>query len=517
MDEQATIAQAICIENDTILYVGDNEHVLAYQDENTELIDLKGQVMMPAFIDPHSHFFGVANALNECDLTEATCFDDIVNMLQRFKEEKQIPKGEWILGRNYDQNFLKEKEHPTKDVLDRVSVEHKVCITHVSNHMGVANSLALQEKNVTSDMPDPAGGKIGRMPGSQEPSGYLEENAFLNLMHSAANPTAESIVKNVQEAQKIYASYGITTVQDGMVAQPLFDILSMLAKNNLLYLDVVGYADIVNCQHLITPENCTYHNHFRLGGYKIFLDGSPQGCTAWMSKPYENQKDYCGYPIYTNEQVETYAKIAVRDHQQLLCHANGDQASEQFIIAYERIHASNPESPLYHPVLVHCQLTRKDQLERMPALGMIPTFFVSHTYYWGDIHIQNFGQERGSLISSVKTALDLQLPYTFHQDSPVVPCDMMKSVWCAVNRISRAGNEIGPSQKIDVYNALKGITIHGAIQYGEQDQKGSLEVGKQANMVLLSDNPLTIDPMKIDQIQVLETIQLGKTIYKRTV
>ena len=515
MNDAQKLAQAICIEDGKIVYVGSNEQALSYQDATSQVIDLQGQVMMPAFIDPHSHFFGVANALNECDLTEATCFDDIVNMLQKFMKEKQIPKGEWILGRNYDQNFLKEKAHPTKDVLDQVSKEHKVCITHVSNHMGCANTLALQAKQVTADMLDPAGGKIGRMPNSNEPSGYLEENAFLNLMHSAANPSAESIVKNVQEAQKIYASYGITTVQDGMVAQPLFDILSSVAKNNLLYLDVVGYADVVSCQHLITPQNCSYHNHFRLGGYKIFLDGSPQGCTAWMSKPYENQGDYCGYPIYTDEQLEEYARVAIRDHQQLLAHANGDQASEQFISAYERIHAQNPDSSLYHPVLVHCQLTRQDQLERMPALGMIPTFFVAHTYYWGDIHIQNFGQERGSLISSVKTAFDLGLPYTFHQDSPVVPCDMMKSVWCAVNRISRGGHEIGPSQRMDVYNALKAITIHGAIQYGEEKEKGSLEVGKQANLVLLSDNPLTMDSMKLDQIQVMETIHQGNTVFKR--
>lgn len=512
MNDEHRLAQAICIEQGRIQAIGTNEEMMAYKEEDTDLIDLKGKVMMPAFIDPHSHFFGLANSLSECDLTEAYSFDDIVTKLKQFIEENHIPEGEWVRGRSYDQNFLKEQAHPTKDVLDRVSTKHKIMISHVSSHMGCANSLALETKHITAQTSDPKGGIIHRLDASQEPNGFLEENAFIQLMQTGQAPKKEEIIKNVQKAQQIYASYGITTVQDGMVAQPLYQILTQLAKNHQLYLDVVGYLDVVTCQDLMKTAHHDYQDHFRIGGYKIFLDGSPQGCTAWMSQPYENQKDYRGYPIYTDEQVAHYIEVALQDHQQLLAHANGDAASEQFIRLFEK--ASKSHTNLYHPVLVHCQLTREDQLERMPALGMIPTFFIAHTYYWGDIHRKNLGK-RAERISNAKKALELHLPYTFHQDSPVILPDMMKTVWCAVNRISRTGHVIGKEQRIDVYDALKGITIHGAIQYGEQDQKGSLEAGKQANMVILSDNPLKIDPMKLDTIQVEQTILKGQVIYKK--
>lgn len=512
MNDAQKFAQALCMEDGIIVAVGNNEEILNLKEADTNLIDLHNQVMMPAFIDPHSHFFGLANSLSECDLSEAESFEEIITKLQQFIEENHIPEGEWVRGRSYDQNFLKEGKHLSKEVLDKASSHHKIMISHVSSHMGCANSLALQAKHIDETTPDPKGGIIHRVPGSQEPSGFLEENAFIQLMQGGQAPKPEEIMKNVQKAQQIYASYGITTVQDGMVAAPLYSILTNLAQANQLYLDVVGYMDVVTAQDILEKNDNLYHNHFRIGGYKIFLDGSPQGCTAWMSEPYENQEDYKGYPIYTDEQVSHYIEVALQDHQQLLAHANGDMAAEQFIKLYEK--AQEKHSDLYHPVLVHCQLTRPDQLERMPALGMIPTFFIAHTYYWGDIHLKNFGK-RGELISAAKTALDLGLPYTFHQDSPVVPPDMMKTVWCAVNRISRNGVVVGESQKIDVYSALKGITIHGAIQYGEEKEKGSLQTGKQANLVLLSDNPLTIDPMRLDQIQVLETIRQGETIYKK--
>ena len=512
MNDEQKMAQAICMEEGLISKVGSNEEILALKEADSQCIDLKGKVMMPAFIDPHSHFFGLANSLSECDLTEAYSFDDIVTKLKQFIADNHIPAGEWVRGRSYDQNFLKEQEHPTKFILDQVSTEHKIMISHVSSHMGCANSLALEAKDITASTPDPKGGIIHRVEGSQEPNGFLEENAFIQLMQTGQAPSMEEIVQNVQKAQQIYASYGITTVQDGMVAKPLYQILTHLAKAHQLYLDVVGYMDVVTCQDIMKESDNDYHDHLRIGGYKIFLDGSPQGCTAWMSEPYENQKEYKGYPIYTDEQVAHYIDVALADHQQLIAHANGDAAAEQFISLFEK--ASKTHSELYHPVLVHCQLTRADQLERMPALGMIPTFFIAHTYYWGDVHVKNLGK-RGLAISNAKKALDLGLPYTFHQDSPVVPPDMMKTVWCAVNRISREGHVIGKDLRIPVYEALKGITIHGAIQYGEQDQKGSLEAGKQANFVLLSQNPLTIDPMKLDQIQVDETVFKGKVIYKR--
>ena len=166
------------------------------------------------------------------------------------------------------------------------------------------------------------------------------------------------------------------------------------------------------------------------------------------------------------------------------------------------------------PVMIHCQTVRNDQLDRMIPLKMIPSIFVGHVYYWGDVHMKNFGPERGNHISPAKDALDRNLMINFHQDTPITKPNMLHSVWCAVNRLSRQGNLIGEDQKISVYDALKAVTINAAYEYFEENSKGSIKEGKRADLVILDKNPLAVDPMTIKDIKVLETIKDGKTIYK---
>lgn len=166
-------------------------------------------------------------------------------------------------------------------------------------------------------------------------------------------------------------------------------------------------------------------------------------------------------------------------------------------------------------MMIHCQTVRNDQLDRMARLNMIASIFVGHVWYWGDIHLQNFGSLRGSRISPVKDALDRGVTVNFHQDTPVTKPDMLHSVWCAVNRISRSGAVIGAEQKISVYDALKAVTIQAAYEYFEEDTKGSIEAGKRADLVILDRSPLDVDPMEIKDIQVMMTIKDGAVIYRR--
>ena len=259
-----------------------------------------------------------------------------------------------------------------------------------------------------------------------------------------------------------------------------------------------------------------YQDHVKIGGYKILLDGSPQGKSAWMSKPYEDSGDYCGYPWLQDEQVHACIKRALVDNQQLLTHCNGDAASQQLLDIYEKELAAseNPNKNNLRPVMIHCQTVRDDQLDRMAALKMIPSIFVAHTWYWGDVHLKNFGDERGRRVSPVKSALDRGLIYNFHTDTPIVRPKLLHSVWAAVNRITRGGVNIGPEQCVGVYDALKGITINSAYAYFEEDTKGSIKAGKRADLVILDRNPLKVDKMEIRDIQVLETIKDGETIYQ---
>lgn len=513
MDDQHPHAAAIAVENDRIVQIF-SEMPADWQGEK---IDLKGHTLLPGFIDGHSHFVSLANTLSQCDVSAAKNFDDIVALMQEFIRKRDIPKGKWVVGVNYDQNFLEERKHPDRYVLDRISGDHPIMLTHVSSHMGVINSRGLEEKNLTDSVQDPQGGRYGRFEDTNQLSGYMEENAFIAFQKSIASMDLDELRRNIIEAQNIYAQYGITTIQDGMMPDSLYYLLKMLSGEKLLKMDVIGYVDLENCRDIYRghPEDHTYHDHFRLGGYKIFLDGSPQGKTAWMKEPYVGT-DTCGYPIHSNAQLRELIAQALEDHAQLLAHCNGDAAADQYVTEFEHVVEQNHVADTCRPVMIHAQLVQTEELNRMEKLSMIPNFFVAHTYYWGDIHLANFGKERGARISPVQDAIRANLCYTFHQDTPVLPPDVMKTVSCAVNRITRNGVSLDQSQAISVMDALKGVTLNAAYQYGEENEKGSLKQGKKANFVILNQNPLEVEKQELEHIQVLSTIVDGEVIYRRS-
>lgn len=519
MADRCPQAQAILVEDGIIIKTGTAEEVFARKTEDTRLIDLRGKTMLPGFIDGHSHFSGLATSLGQCDLSHASSFEEIVRALREFIRENQIPAGEWVTGSNYDHNFLLEKKHPDKFLLDAVSQSHPIVIVHASSHMGVANSAGLQAQGLGADTPDPAGGRYGRLDDTGEPDGYMEENAFVNFRNRMPMPDIDSIMRLFEKAQDIYASYGITTMQEGMVTEPLFQILQYAEQKHILYLDLAGYLDLENCGELLAayPEYAgQYVNHFRIGGFKIFLDGSPQGRTAWMQEPYADTPDgYCGYPIKEDAQLYRLILSALEKGQQLLAHCNGDAAAEQYITQFEKVTRDYPQYSAHRPVMIHAQFVREDQLRRMSKIKMLPSFFIAHVYYWGDIHIQNFGAERAGNISPAGTALRLKLPFTFHQDSPVLPPDMLRTVWCAATRITKSGVSLSQEERVGVYDALKAVTVHAAYQYGEESEKGTIEEGKAADLIILERNPLEVPIDEVRKIKVLETIKKGVCVYKR--
>lgn len=518
MDSENPSATAMRVADGFITHIGSDEEILKYWKEGDQQIDLKGKTVLPGFVDGHSHFSGLANSLMQCDLSSAKSFADIVSLMKTFLAENPVKAGGRIVGCNYDHNFLKEKRHPDKFLLDQISREHEVVIVHASSHMGAVNSLALKQAGITEDTPDPDGGRYGRVNGvSGEPDGYMEENAFIHFQEQGPSPDMEQLLHCLVKAQEIYASFGITTIQEGMTNAGLFSLLDYAAKNHLLKLDVAAYLDLQNCRKLLKdhPEyRDHYQDHLKIGGYKVFLDGSPQGRTAWMQEPYEGS-DFCGYPVLTDERLHELILWAAEDGRQLLAHCNGDAAAEQFITQFEAVQKEHPDLTFMRPVMVHAQLVRKEQLERMSKLSMMPSFFVAHTYFWGDIHLENFGKKRASGISPAGTAKKLGLPFTFHQDSPVLPPDMMKTVWCAVNRETRNGVVLGEEERISVEDALQAITINGAYQYFEESSKGSLTEGKQADFIILEQDPTKVPKKELADIGVLATFKDGVCVWKR--
>lgn len=520
---QAAVAnapEALVVRNGRIAAVGSYAELRKTLSAGAKRIDLQGKCLMPGFIDPHGHAALAGQMAMLCDLSQCESFADIIAALKDYIAKKKITGKNAVMGFGYDHNFLAEYAQPDKRVLDQVSKDIPIFILHVSAHLACANTAALALAEITAETEDPQGGVIGRIPGSREPSGYLEEAGMQMLQKSIASRIKPDIKAMLGGVQKKYLENGITTIQDGATTGRDFGLLKLMATLGLLKLDVVTYpllsADGGEILKKNPKRDGKYHRHLKIGGYKLVLDGSPQGRSAWMSEPYlGGEPDYCAYPWLQNEQVDSYVKQAVAEGKQLLAHCNGDAASQQYLNAYEKALTETGSHRDLRPVMIHCQTVRNDQLDRMAKLNMIASVFVGHVWYWGDVHMRNFGEKRGHHISPARDALDRGIHVNFHQDPPVTRPDMLHSVWCAVNRISRGGNVIGEDQKIGVYDALRAVTVEGAYQYFEEDSKGALAVGKRADLVILSDSPLEADPMTIRDIRVLETVKDGKTVYVR--
>ena len=483
--------------------------------------DLEGKCLMPAFIDAHSHITMNGQMAMCADLSSCETFEDIIRTLRLLIEKRGIGENQAVMGFGYDQNFLKEQHHPDKYLLDMVSQEIPIMILHISGHLACVNTAALRLADITKNTPDPQGGIIGRLENG-EPSGYLEEAGVVLLQEPIQSRLHVDWGIILGSLQKDYIENGVTTVQDGATSKESFGLLERMAADGKLIVDVVAYPLMSADGETIIRKNKErvrdYKNHLKIGGYKLILDGSPQGRSAWMSEPYlGGEAGYCGYPWMGDETVRMFIKQAVDEGQQILVHCNGDAASEQFINAYEWAlkKSDNPDKNRLRPVMIHCQTVRNDQLSRMAALNMIASIFVGHVWYWGDIHMKNFGTVRGNHISPVKDAIDRGVTVNFHQDTPVTKPNMLLSVWCAVNRKSRGGKQIGDDQKVSVYEALKAVTINGAYQYFEESRKGSIKTGKRADLVILDRSPLDVAPEAIKDIQVVRTIKDGRVIFNR--
>lgn len=509
--------EAILVENCTILAVGTLKQVSALATQ-AEQINLHGHTLIPAFIDTHSHFSGYAAAQLKVPLSNLSSSDEILQAIGRFMVNKNIASGEWIVATDYDHNLLPGKKHITRTQLDSITPNNPTVIQHKSGHNGIFNTAALEKLGISLTTKSPDGGIIEQKDGQL--TGYLEEAAYIHYANQIPLGNLKELMQAYSTVQTKYASYGITTIQEGAITPPLVALYDYLINQNMLHLDVVGYANLEAYPMMSNKFEKTiqkYFNHFKLGGYKIFLDGSPQSRTAWMLSPYQKdsltQKDYFGYGTMSDCDVANAVTLAAQSNTQILAHCNGDAAAEQFIRAVEEVSKLYPLITKQKPVMIHAQLLNKSQLSDVKRLGIIPSFFVAHVFYWGDVHVRNFGLARAAQISPAKTALQKGIPFTFHQDTPVVEPNMLETIQCAVTRKTKDGVSLGSDECIPVYDALKAVTINAAFQYSEDDIKGSIKQGKKADLVILSQNPLTVATDKIKEIKVLCTIKDGQVLF----
>jgi predicted amidohydrolase YtcJ len=513
---------ALAVRGDVIVWTGTREQAAAWTGAQTKVVELGERALLPGFIDAHGHLSTQALVLELANVASPPVgpVQDIPGLQQTLRQhlaDHPPADADWLIGRGYDDSLLAEGRHPTRADLDMVSASRPIVIVHVSGHLAVANSAALAAIGYDENTPDPEGGHIRRIEGSRTPSGILEETAVNPIRQRFATPRgnpAEAVAAALAEN----ASHGITTVQDGATSAPALALLRAVADSGKLTLDVVAYPLIASDAQTLpdVADIGEYRGGLKVGGIKLMLDGSPQGKTAYLSEPYHaaphgQSESYRGYPIPEEQMLNALVAQALQAGIPVIAHANGDAAAQMLI---EAVAASGAVEKDHRTVMIHAQTVRPDQLERMRQLGMVPSFFAAHSFYWGDWHRDSvLGPVRASRISPTRTAETLGLPFTIHNDAPVVPPDIRRLLWAATNRITRSGQVLGPDERISTYTALEAVTVNAARQNFEEDIKGRLRAGMQADLVLLSADPLAVPSTELLDLDVVATWARGRLVH----
>jgi predicted amidohydrolase YtcJ len=528
INDRQPSAEALAVKGGKILAVGARADVeKAHKGASTQVVDLGGKTLMPSFIDAHSHYINALSVASQAKLYAPPAgpgkdVESIVAELKKFAADRKIAKGEMIMAYGYDDTVMPNGRLLNRDDLDKAFPENPVRVDHVSMHGAVLNSLALKHYGIDAKTKTPAGGVIVRRPGTKEPYGLIMETAFLPVFEKTPPLTPEQEIEGTKAAHRMYAEAGITTAHEGATHLAQLQTIKRAADAGAHSIDVVAYPFITDVEKILAEFPVAdwgkYNQRFKIGGVKITIDGSPQGRTAAFTTPYltggpGGEKNWKGELAAPQEIINRALKNVYGLGVPVTFHVNGDAAIDSLIKAHE-FAAADDLTKDRNVTAIHAQFTRKDQIPLYVKYKIRPSFYTLHTYYFAEAHIKNRGMAQAMYISPMRDAIDAGLRPTNHTDAVVAPLDQMFMLWSAVNRISRAGAEIGPDQRVTPLEGLKAMTIWAAEQYGEQASKGSLEVGKLADLVILDKNPLAVDTMAIKDIRVVETIKEGKTIHR---
>ncbi len=531
IDAKNSIAEAVLIERDTIIAVGSTKDITGqirdHKDRSGVVVhDLAGKTLLPGLIDAHSHFpaSGIYEYAADLNAPPIGAVTNMAQLQKRLRDhEKSHSSANWIVGFGYDDTKLEEGRHPLRRELDAISNQKPIFILHISGHMGVANSAALAALNIDESSVAPAGGEYvlsanGRL------NGLVLESATHPFIKAATDFSPWELLNVVQRAASEYAEKGVTSVQNGAANARDANGLKWASKLNVIPQRVKvwplhGEFSSAELQDLSAVES----KRFSMGAVKLIVDGSIQGYTAYLTEPYfkppqRGAKDgddvgYKGMPLIDREHLTELVTAYFKRNKQLAIHGNGDGAIDDILFAIEHAQAVDP-NPDARTILVHAQMARRDQLRKMLELGVTPSFFNAHTYYWGDRHRQIFmGPDRAANMSPARTAQRIGLPFSLHLDSPVVPMSPMRMLWSATERKTSSGRVIGRRERISRQQALRAITIDAAYQGFQDEYLGSIEVGKLADLIVLDGDPLNAD-QNLLEISVESTLVGGVEIYR---
>jgi hypothetical protein len=528
INDAQPVAQAVAVKDGRILAVGSSEELQKHRGEQTKMMDLQGRAMLPGFVDAHGHAFMIgiqamsANLLSPPDgkVTDIASLQKTLQAWSQRHADTQKSIG-MIIGFGYDDAQLKEQRHPTREDLDAVSKDVPILIIHQSGHLGVMNSKALQAAGIQAGTANPEGGVIRREQDGKTPNGVLEEAAFFGALASQFKKmTAAQAQALFVAGTGLLSRYGYTTGQEGRATSGIVPFMQAAAKAGDIPIDVVTYVDVLQDRDFIAKNvSRDYTDGFRVGGAKLTIDGSPQGFTAYRDRPYYKppagyRADYRGYSAATPDQVFDAVDWAFANDIQILTHANGEAASDMLLAAIKTAREKHGVKDR-RAVLIHGQFLRRDQIATIDELNVFPSLFPMHTFYWGDWHRdRTVGPVNADNISPTGWVRERGMMFSTHHDAPVAFPDSMRVLSATVTRRSRSGDILGPDQRVDVMTALKAMTIWPAFQHFEEDSKGSIEPGKLADFVILSADPMAVDPETLDTLKVMQTVKKGKVIYR---
>jgi len=501
-------AQAIAIKDDKIIKVGTNKEIKTYIGKKTKTIDLKEKTVVPGFIDTHVHITGYGKSLKQINLRGVKSIKEMQKKLE--SRAQKTPRGQWILGRGWDQDHLTEKRYPTRWDLDKFSPNNPVIFTRVCGHLCVANSQALELAGITKETTPPPARQIDKDPKTGEPTGILRENAMDLVWEVKPETSEEELIEACSLACQKAVEAGLTSVHWLINSPTEMRVIQKLRQQNKLPLRVYIVVSVKLLDHLI---DLGLHTGFgdsrvRIGSVKIFSDGSLGARTAALFQPYHDEPTRKGIMLYAQEKLNALVMRAHKAGFQLAIHAIGDRAIDMVLTALEKALKEAPKKNHRHRI-EHASVLSKRLIQRMKKLKVIasvqPHFVVSD--FWVATRV---GSTRARWVYPFKTLIQEGVLTTGGSDCPVEPIDPLLGIWAAVAR------EAFPEERITVDDALRLYTVNAAYVSFEEDVKGSIDVGKLADLVVLSREPHEIPPNEIRDVKVEMTIVGGKVVYVKS-
>ncbi len=508
-------AQAVGVSGERIAVVGSNSEVRRRVGPETRVIDAGGKLLLPGFNDAHTHFMGGGFSLLGINLRKARNEQEFVQILKDYVA--RLPKGKWVTGGEWDHEAWPSHKHPTRELIDPVTPDNPVLVSRLDGHIALANSLALKMAGITRNTPDPPGGEIVRDPKTGEPTGILIDNAQDLVFRVVPEPSEEEYMQAARAAMKQAARLGVTSVQD-IASAEAFRVYQKLWHQGKLITRIyaIRSIDVRDDLRKVGLQAAFGDVMLRTGAVKIFADGSMGAGSALFYQPYDDDPSTSGLAIQSEAQLYTMVREADAAGLQIALHAIGDKANHWALNAFERAIQANGRRDSRHRI-EHAQVVRPEDLPRFRELGVIASIQPSHCIddmRWAEKRIG----DRARYAYLFRSFVDAGARLAFGTDWTVEPLNPMLDLYAAVTREFPDGGPPGgwyPKEKISIEQAIEYYTLGSAYAEFQEQEKGSIEVGKLADLVLLSKDLLTIPPGEILSTRVEVTVLGGKVIYQK--